>query len=51
MRTESGGIWTWSCSANCDSSDCTLLAKGQRLVGPLTPLIGRLQCRNQITGM
>ena len=53
MAQESGGTWTWSCSARCSStgSSCYIRAAGSRLVGPLTPLIGRLQCRNQITGM
>jgi hypothetical protein len=53
MAQESGGTWTWSCSAHCSStgSPCSIEAAGSRLVGPLTPLIGRLQCRNQIEGM
>ncbi len=51
MPLESGSTWTWSCSAQCNSDPCSIQAAGLRLVGPLTPLIGRLQCRNEIEEM
>ena len=53
MAQASGGTWTWSCSAHCSSTGslCSIEAAGLRLLGPLTPLIGRLQCRNQIDWM
>ena len=53
MAQESGSTWTWSCSAQCSTNfeRCSIQAAGLRLVGPLTPVIGRLQCRNQINEM
>jgi hypothetical protein len=54
MLQESGSTWRWSCSAQCNStggSRCSIKAAGLRLIGPLTPLIGRLHCRNEIAEM
>jgi hypothetical protein len=33
------------------AQESAIQAAGWRLVGPLTPVIGRLQCRNQINEM
>jgi hypothetical protein len=53
MPQSNGSTWTWSCLAHCGStgSRCSIKAIGLRLLGPLTPLIGRLRCRNLIDSM